>query len=213
MLPGPENPGAALVLLTFDDGWAGSVEEAGPILETHGCRALLFVTTGFVGKKYFLEREQLSRLSRRCFRVGSHGRTHRFLSLLSNREIREELRSSKRYLEDVLGYAIDSLSIPSGAIDERVKWIAAEEGYRFCFTSEIRRNRREDGPMNIGRVAIKEATPRQAIGKYVRQELARERTRRWMLSIPKGILGLRRYERLRRRLLGEEPGQLLTHES
>ena len=54
---------------------------------------------------------------------------------------------------------------------------------------------------------------RQAFGKYIRQELAQERTRRWMLSIPKGLLGLRRYDRLRRRLLGEEPGRRLTHES
>ena len=40
-----------------------------------------------------------------------------------------------------------------------------------------------------------------------------ERYRRLVLSLPKRLLGLPRYERLRRKLLGESPTQLVTHPS
>jgi peptidoglycan/xylan/chitin deacetylase (PgdA/CDA1 family) len=201
------------VLLTFDDGWAGSVEYAGPVLERHDARALLFVTTEFVGRPHFLDRWQLGQLSRERFQVGSHGRTHRMLNLLNDAEVREELAYSKAFLEDALGYAVETLSVPSGAAGKRVVRIAAEVGYRFVFTSEVHVNRPGTGPLDIGRVAVKHDTSVKTFRRYVRQCLTRERLRRWVLNFPKRLLGLRRYERWRRRLLGEAPGQVLTHQS
>ena len=41
----------------------------------------------------------------------------------------------------------------------------------------------------------------------------KERLRRAVLSVPKRLLGLRRYEKLRRGMLGETQGQQVTHES
>jgi peptidoglycan/xylan/chitin deacetylase (PgdA/CDA1 family) len=78
------------ILLTFDDGWQGGVEVAGPLMEQHGRQAIVFVTTDFLGKPHFLTRGELSRLDVKTFRVGSHARTHRMLSLLGEHDIRAE---------------------------------------------------------------------------------------------------------------------------
>jgi peptidoglycan/xylan/chitin deacetylase (PgdA/CDA1 family) len=199
------------VLLTFDDGWRGGVELGGPLLERYGAPAMLFVTTGFLGRPHFLTRRELSRIDHRLFRVGSHGCTHRMLSLMGEPDIRAELSDSKRLLEDVMGCAVDTLSIPSGAVDARVRRIAAECGYTFLFDSQVRVNRRGDNPMAIGRVAVMRNTRPQDVDRYVRQRIGRERLRRAILQAPKRLMGLPRYERVRRRLLGEKPSQRVTH--
>lgn len=201
------------VLLTFDDGWQEAVEVGGPVLENNRCEALLFVTTDFVGRPHFLTRHQLQQLPQDLFRVGSHGRTHRMLSLLSENEIRKELEYSKGFLEDATGYPVDALSIPSGAMDVRVRRVAVEVGYRFLFTSEVHLNDIKRGPMDIGRIAIKRNTSLRAFRGYVQHRVTWEQSRRWFLQAPKKLLGLPRYERLRRHLLGEASWQRVTHES
>jgi peptidoglycan/xylan/chitin deacetylase (PgdA/CDA1 family) len=191
-----------LVHITFDDGWQGAVDVAGPILESYGCSALLFVATGLVDCPHFVSRSLLRKLPVDTLQVGSHARTHRFLNRLHKDEIRDELQSSKSFLEDTVGYEVDTLSIPGGAVDGRVRQIAADVGYRLLFTSEIYANTRHVGPMRIGRIAIKATTTMDDFGRYVQHNLGREQLRRLLLGIPKRVLGLRGYERLRRRLLG-----------
>jgi peptidoglycan/xylan/chitin deacetylase (PgdA/CDA1 family) len=208
--PAGAGDGRPRVLFTFDDGWSGAVEIGGPLLERHHARAIIFVTTGFLGRQDFLTRGELFRIDRAIFHVGAHGRTHRMLSLLGDEEIRAELAESKALLEDVTGHAVETLSIPGGAVDARVRRIAAECGYKFLFDSDVRVNRRGDDPMAIARVAIMRSTRPDAVDRYVHQRLGRERLRRAMLQAPKRLLGLPRYERVRRRLLGEKSPRAVT---
>jgi peptidoglycan/xylan/chitin deacetylase (PgdA/CDA1 family) len=196
-------PAGYPVLLTFDDGWRDSVEVAGPILQAHSCQAFLFVTTQFVGQPLFVDRRLLANLPRDQFCLGSHARTHRLLSLLSDVEIRAELRDSKSFLEDIGGHPVDALSIPGGAVDDRVRRIAGETGYRLMFTSEIHCNSRATGPLAIGRLAIKRRTSSASLRRFVRQQIAREWMRRSILAGPKQLLGLGRYQRIRSYLLGQ----------
>ena len=200
------------IFFTFDDGWAGTVETGGPLLEQHHYQAVVFVTTDFLGRRHFLSRGALSRLDQNIFRIGSHARTHRMLSLLSEPEIREELETSKKLLEDVTGYEVDFLSIPNGAVNARIRRIGLECGYRYIFDSEVRVNRLGGSPAAIGRVAVMHDTSISAFGRFVRQQITPERLRRAALQVPKRLLGLRRYEAFRRRLLGEKLGQSVTHE-
>ncbi|HEY7115531.1 MAG TPA: polysaccharide deacetylase family protein [Tepidisphaeraceae bacterium] len=211
--PAAPRPADSPVFITFDDGWRDSVEIGGSTLQEHGCSAIVFVTTGFLDRPHFLSRQELARLDADVFRVGSHAKTHRMLSLLDDTEIRAELSDSRKCLEDATGREVDAISIPSGAVDRRVRRIAAECGYRFLFDSEVRVNRRGDSPMAIARVALMNTTPLSTFRRYVTQRITRERVRRAVLQAPKRLLGLRRYERLRRRLLGEQRGQRVTHES
>jgi peptidoglycan/xylan/chitin deacetylase (PgdA/CDA1 family) len=197
--PGPR------VLLTFDDGWRGSVDVAGPLLAERGLQALLFITTGLLGRPHFLTASELARLPRETFQIGSHTVTHPFLNELDDNAIAEELRCSKSTLEDITGVEVDALSIPNGAADKRVIRIAAETGYRFVCVSSVHNNTRRRGPLAIGRAAIRANTSLAAVARYATGDLGREQLRAALLSLPRRILGATRYRRLRGALLGERP--------
>ena len=198
-------PGSAIsqpaIQITFDDGWKGSVELAGPILDDAQCQGLLFVTTDLIGRPNFVNREDLRMLNPRTLRIGSHARTHRLLNRLNDSEISEELRVSKHVLEDLVGYEITSLSIPGGALNNRVLDLAASSGYRFVYNSRVQRNTQHSGPMHIGRVAIKRSTTMRQFHKYLAHRLWTDQVRRHVLQISKSVLG-QAYQPIRSWLLG-----------
>ena len=194
-------------LLTFDDGWAGTLHLAAPILRAANSEATVFVTTDLIDKPGFLTSSELANLPKEL-QVGSHTKTHCFLNELPSDQIREELRVSKQVLEEITGREIDTISIPNGAVDRRVTQIASEVGYRLVFTSEVHSNTRHSGPLEIGRAAVRTNSTTQQILHFARGEYGRESLRRLVLGLPKAILGPGRYRRLRARLLGEQGGQL-----
>lgn len=192
------------ILLTFDDGWADVFTTAADLLRERRIQALVFVTTDFLTRPHCISRSALARIDFQTFHIGSHAVSHRMLCLMDERQIRSELADSKKILEDITARPIDSVSIPNGAVDVRVRSIARECGYRFLFDSEVRINHRSGSPFQIGRVSIKQTTSLQTFTGYIRGHFSRERLRRAVLQGPKRILGLRRYDRLRRRIMGEK---------
>jgi hypothetical protein len=202
---GHSNPLRTLV--TFDDGWAGSFEAAGPILKSCGARAIVFVTTGLIGKPLFFTPRQLQALSDEVFEIGSHTVTHPFLNELPEPAIRRELMDSRRCLEDLLGRPVETISIPNGAIDRRVRSCAQEAGYRFIFTSATPRPNAETDPLNIGRVALRRETSMRDFEHWISGDVRSAGWRMGALSVAKGILGSGRYRRWRARYLGEQAGQ------
>lgn len=196
------------VQVTFDDGWKESVDRAGPILAEAGMEALVFVTTDLIGKPMFLSRGELQRLPAH-YRIGSHARTHDFLNELSETAIREELVTSRKVLEDITGKPVDTISIPNGAIDARVRRIAVEADYRLIYTSDVHANGPQTGPLAIGRIAIRDTTTAAHLENAISGTgLSSQSLRRGLLNIPKTILGPRRYRRLRGWLIGERSDQL-----
>lgn len=191
------------VQITFDDGWSGSVDEAGPVMETSGLQGLLFVTTDLIGRPGFLTRRELQSIPKSTFQIGSHARSHRLLNRLSMAEVSEELQSSKKTLEDLLGTEVNMLSIPGGATDNRVLQIARQCGYRYVFTSDVHLNVAGALTPSIGRVAIRSTTTDDEIIRWVSGRLGRERLRDLTLRTSRMLLGGSRYDRIRRRLLGE----------
>jgi peptidoglycan/xylan/chitin deacetylase (PgdA/CDA1 family) len=202
--PADDQPSSRpLVQLTFDDGWRGTVDVAGPLLAERSLQTMLFVTTGLIGAPRFLTAAELSQLPPETFHVGSHTVTHRFLNELPDAEIRDELRRSRQELEDIVGYEINTLSIPNGACDDRVLKIAAECGYRYVFRSDVHGNTPRTGPLNIGRTAIRATTGIETVSRYSRGDLRRERFRSTLLSLPKRTLGPHQYRRVRQWMLGQ----------
>jgi peptidoglycan/xylan/chitin deacetylase (PgdA/CDA1 family) len=193
------------VLLTFDDGWVGSILEAGPILKEFGARAIVFVTTGLIGHPLFVSESLLSDIPQDTFEIGAHTVTHPFLAECTSDVIRRELTESRCQLEDILGRCVDSMSLPNGSLDERVLKIARECGYETILTSETTMN--WAGDRVIGRVAVRSGTTTDAITQWAAGSLGSEGWRRQALEISKKLLGPTRYRRLRGWALGEEHGQ------
>jgi len=199
------------VALCFDDGWRGAVERAAVVLAERRLPAFFFVTTDFVGRPLFATPGDLRRLEPALCTVGSHGVTHRMLSSLRPEEIRRELTESKARLEDLLGRPVTTLSVPGGAVDRHVQALAEAAGYTEIFTSMVGVNPTRLGRRNIARIGVRASTDDETFRRWLAFRLERERARAGMLAVPKRLLGMRGYSRLRRLLLGEGDGSGHRH--
>lgn len=134
---GSTAPAQDATLLTFDDGGAGALQVAAPLLESHGMRGIFFVTTSMIGRPGFLNEGQLRELAQRGHAIGSHSVTHpaRF-SALTREAMLREWRESRATLEAILGTAVRLASVPGGYHSAAVAAAAAEAGFRWLFTSE-----------------------------------------------------------------------------
>ncbi|MGD9855181.1 MAG: polysaccharide deacetylase family protein [Planctomycetaceae bacterium] len=198
---------APRVLVTFDDGWRGTVDVAGPILASHGLHALLFVTTDLIGNPRFVDRTQLRELSK-MFEIGSHARSHRLLAGLSDDEVRAELNDSKSLLEDLLDRDVDMIAYPGGSFDHRVLRMTRQAGYRLVFTSQPIVNDWSSAASCIGRLAVKRGTSNDTIERWLRGDVRQERLRAFGLRATKHLLGRSAYRRLRSRLIAEDVAHL-----
>jgi peptidoglycan/xylan/chitin deacetylase (PgdA/CDA1 family) len=156
------------IAITFDDGFSSVASAAKPILDELGWRATVFVVTDAVGsgrpmlwlggpadeapqERLPLTWEEVEALADAGWEIGSHSRTHRLLSALSDDELDEELAGSRDAVVGRVG-ACASISYPFGELDDRVVAAARRAGYS-CGSGLAGRFVRGD-ELRIPRVAI-----------------------------------------------------------
>ena len=156
-LAGLTGEGVPTPRLTFDDGGASFYTIVADKLETRGIHAACFVTTGYIGRPGFLSVAQIRELDSRGHVIGSHSATHPFrFNLLSRDAMRHEWTASRQALEDIVGHAVISGSVPGGYFSRDVGRVAAESGIQLLFNSEPVRSAYEiDGCTIAGRFAIR----------------------------------------------------------
>lgn len=130
---GSERPA---VVLTFDDGERNNIEFGWPVLKRFGFPAFFFVTVKRIGKKGYMNWEDLKELRDGGMTLGSHGLTHRILTGLKRKELEKELAESKSILERELKVRIKDFSVPRGFYNSRLLKTAKDVGYERIFVSE-----------------------------------------------------------------------------
>lgn len=157
-LVSPELKGDSLgIALTFDDGYRDNLSVAAPLLVELGIPFTVFVCTGAVAgrKAGFLDPNEVRELAGLPgVKIGSHCVEHVRLTECGERRLNEELAGSKAYLEDLLGSEIDSLSYPHGAVNRRVRDVAARVGYRIGASSRFDINQPGRDPLLLCRTDI-----------------------------------------------------------
>ena len=145
------------VRLTFDDGGVSYYTLIADALEALGVRGYCFVTTDFVGGQRFLTPAQIRELDARGHVIGTHSASHplRFSSL-SPAQMRREWLQSRLALEDLLGHAVTTGSVPGGYFSRAVAHSAADAGLQLLFNSEpVTSTSAVDGCSIAGRYAIR----------------------------------------------------------
>jgi peptidoglycan/xylan/chitin deacetylase (PgdA/CDA1 family) len=122
--------GTSTAVITFDDGLASAYEIAYPLLLEAAVRADFFVNTGTIGKPGFLTWAQMGEMRRAGMSFQSHSHDHVYLTWLAGGALEQQLRRSKRMLEDRLGQRVDFLSAPYGEVNRRLVKVARQEGYQ-----------------------------------------------------------------------------------
>lgn len=144
----PLVPGQHYVVVTFDDGFLSTVENAIPELVQRKIPATLFAVAGLLGANPpwtafggdSLEDEQIAPLERLrelppdLITIGSHTMSHPLLPSVSEREAMIELSESRAELERLLNRDIKLFSFPYGAWNERLIKLCRDVGYERVFT-------------------------------------------------------------------------------
>lgn len=143
------------ILITFDDGYIGVLENAFPVMERYNFKGVVFVVTGFLGRYStwdvppltplrHLSAEDLRFLHSKGWIIGSHSHFHRDLATLPYGEIVKDLKMSKQILQDIIGQDVIFFSYPFGRVNQKVKEALKEVGFKFAFKSSSMKFRYND---------------------------------------------------------------------
>ena len=145
------------VAVSFDDGYKDNLYNVAPVMERYSIPFTVFVTASNINKNcsIYLTPSELRELSSFQFvTIGSHGLTHNRLTECDSDMLRNELVSSRHFLEDITGNAVTTLAYPHGAVDKRVKDAAGKAGYLLAACSRFDINDASRDPLLLCRTEI-----------------------------------------------------------
>lgn len=134
-----------LVGLTFDDGYENFLQSAVPVLERFGFSATVFVVSGMLGGENdwhhdftpkpnlkLLSANGVREVSERGMEVGSHTMSHADLRSLEPALLWEEVNTSRRTLEELLGSEVEGFCYPFGSLDNATVQAVRASGYEYA---------------------------------------------------------------------------------
>jgi len=199
-----QKPEGHWVVLTFDDGFISDFEIAFPIVLNRGLKVTIFATVDNIGRKGYSNKAQLKQMAENGMEVGSHGLTHRYLTMMPRSEAIREICDSKTMLEDEIGIEVMSFAAVGGHYRHWMCEVAREAGYR-AFATMI------PGVTNVGKDLVllrRNHLQNHHDAAYISQllnghggGLVLNRLRYYFLRFPKLILGLRNYDRVKELLM------------
>jgi peptidoglycan/xylan/chitin deacetylase (PgdA/CDA1 family) len=162
------------VLITFDDGYRDTLENALPLLQKHGCEAVIFVPVAYMDDRMPLLVERgvrnatldwglVRELDAGGVRVESHGIAHRPLAELPLDEAVREIAVSKLRLEEELGRPVRAYAYVKGSeahFHPVHESILRQAGYELGFTSISRANGPATDRFRLGRYNVEPYPPR-----------------------------------------------------
>ena len=83
-----------------------------------------------------LKWSELKKISDSVFEIGSHTVNHQFLTSVSEKHVKKELKHSKDVLENHLNKEVSCFSYPGGKYNEKTAQLVGEAGYACAFTSD-----------------------------------------------------------------------------
>ena len=181
---GPREAGR--MVLTFDDGFVNVLEHAlAPLRET-GFSAMQFLVADLLGKtneweaaagertEPLMDVAQVREWLAAGHEIGSHTRTHPFLTQVSRDAAREEISASKKKLEDLFGRAIEHFCYPYGAWNPAVRDLVIEAGYRTACTTNNGVNTAADSAFELKRITARyRSRSLRNLVAWVRERLGR----------------------------------------
>lgn len=194
--------------ITFDDGHLSNYEHALPILQSRGIQARFFITVGWTGRRPgYMGWDQLRTLNKSGQSIGAHGWTHTLLTRCPTKDLQLELTDARQSLEDKLGTAITTMSLPGGRFDRRILAACQDAGYTEVFTSIPRA---ESLPLQstIGRLNVRGDMTLPWLTSLLQPEstlLAKLERQDRIKTTAKSVLGDRLYARIWALLNRQEP--------
>lgn len=122
-------------LITFDDGYADNYTNALPILQKYHFVATVFMASSYIDGSGYLTADQLRTLQSNHWTIGGHTANHVDLSKQNSDVIIQELQSSRKVLNPILGEDIRYFAYPYGGYNSTVIDKLKQDGYEMAFTT------------------------------------------------------------------------------
>jgi len=105
-------------VLTFDDGYEDFYTDVFPLLKKYHMRATIYVIYDYIGRKGFLNEEQIRMLAESdLIEIGSHTLDHIYLKTITKEYADKQIIESKKKFEDKFGIKIYTFAYPYGAFN------------------------------------------------------------------------------------------------
>lgn len=126
------------IILTFDDGYVDFYLNAYPILAGSGMKGVVFIPTGLIGGRAYMNWSQVEEIARSPFViVAAHSIHHYALPKMAYDSMVNEIVESKKILEQHVGYPVNWMAYPYGSFDERVVTAVRKAGYIGAATTML----------------------------------------------------------------------------
>ena len=154
------------VIITFDDGYQGSVDHAVPVLRAHNFTACFFLVAGLMGESSrwmiselgvdlpLMSWDTARKLGGEGFQFGAHTMTHPRLTGVDSASCLTELADARKYIEQEMSRPALHLAYPFGAYDRRVQALAAEAGYVTACSTRPGLSPADDDLLALHRVSV-----------------------------------------------------------
>lgn len=155
------------IVITFDDGYRDNLENAYPILKTHGMRATIYLVAGYLGssnrwnapdgvpQRPLLSWEEVcAHANDPLLSFQAHTCSHPKLTRIPLNQVREELGKSKQMIEERLGRACFHFAYPYGDYNSVVRDAAREIGFRTACSTRWGHNRAGDDLFCLFRIGV-----------------------------------------------------------
>ena len=121
------------ILLTIDDAFSSFYINAWPILKKNKIPFILFVSTETVGKKGYMNWDEITEISEEDFvYIGNHSHSHEYLVKYKFEKFKKDIAKSIKIFEENLGYNSKFFSYPFGEYSlEQKKYISKNFDYAF----------------------------------------------------------------------------------
>ncbi|CAG8606023.1 10409_t:CDS:2 [Acaulospora morrowiae] len=114
--------------LTYDDGPGPNTENVLSALDSKGVKATFFV----IGSRVLQHADVLKKTVAAGHQIGVHTWSHTMLTTQSNEQIIAEIKWTEKIIKNVTGLTPTWMRPPAGDIDDRVRGILTQLGYRIA---------------------------------------------------------------------------------
>ena len=155
-----------VAVITFDDGYVDTHENALPILQKNGFSATCYFISQRKGqyndwdaaalnvRKPLMNDEQVRAWHAAGMEVGAHSRTHPRLTDCTDAELKNEIAGSKTDLETLTGSAVTQFCYPYGDLNERVVDAVKNAGFDAATTTQRGRAQAGDNLLSLKRILV-----------------------------------------------------------
>ena len=151
------------IVLTFDDGHVNVLRHGLEPLAATGFRAIQFLVANLLGQcnqwdvsmgeapEPIMDAAQVREWLAAGHEIGSHTLNHPYLTRIPKADAAEEIKASRKQLQDLFGRPIDHFCYPYGDWNEAMRDLVCEAGYKTACTTVPGVNTASDSPFALKR--------------------------------------------------------------